>query len=176
VHRSVCPAPGDLLLGGGGIAAAHAGLLALTDYHDHRKLILVIADGQVKGSGNDRSTPNIVRDLMTIEEDMQAAAQPKAYRAVASGTKNVNAAIVYAGSYHCRGRLVPCILVAKCGTSDEEATSEKPGNRGKRDSQLILMNFVQRVLFNDRMTPLDFDLFNKIFWLMGVPPMCWRLC
>lgn len=38
----------------------------------------------------------------------------------------------------------------------------KPGNRGKRDSQLVLMNFLSRLLFNDRMTPLEYDLYKKI--------------
>ena len=32
------------------------------------------------------------------------------------------------------------------------------------------MNFFSRVTFNDRMTPLDFDLFRKIHVLMGVTP------
>lgn len=51
-----------------------------------------------------------------------------------------------------------------------EARDKKPGNRGKRDSQLILMNFFSRVTYNDRMTPLDFDLFRKVHVLMGVTP------
>jgi chitin synthase len=53
---------------------------------------------------------------------------------------------------------------------DTEATGEKRGNRGKRDSQLLLMNFFSRVTYNDRMSPLDFDLFRKIQVLMGVTP------
>lgn len=142
--------------------------LALTDYHDHRKLIFVVADGQIVGAGNSSSTPEIVRKLMKFEPKMEVA-EPQSYIAVADGTRRHNMAKVYAGQYHCRGRVVPCILVDKCGTLEESITT-KPGNRGKRDSQLILMNFMQRVIFNDRMTPLDFDLFNKICWLMGVTP------
>lgn len=58
--------------------------------------------------------------------------------------------------------------MVKTGTSAE---TTKPGNRGKRDSQLILMSFFQRVLFNDRFTELDYELFWKITWLMrGVTP------
>lgn len=66
-------------------------------------------------------------------------------------------------------RAVPTIVVVKCGTPDE-AQGSKPGNRGKRDSQLILMNFFSRVTLNDRMTPLDFDLFRKIHHITGVTP------
>ena len=51
-----------------------------------------------------------------------------------------------------------------------EVRDKKPGNRGKRDSQLILMNFFSRVTYNDRMSPLDFDIFRKVQVLMGVTP------
>ncbi|KAJ2350889.1 Chitin synthase, class 1, partial [Coemansia sp. RSA 2611] len=61
------------------------------------------------------------------------------------------------------------MVVVKCGTPDEQDAA-KPGNRGKRDSQMILMNFFSRVLFNDRMAPLDYDLFRKVHHLMGVTP------
>jgi len=53
------------------------------------------------------------------------------------------------------------IVVVKCG-NPEEANDPKPGNRGKRDSQVILMNFLNRVIFNDRMTPLDYELTYQI--------------
>ena len=51
-----------------------------------------------------------------------------------------------------------------------EARDKKPGNRGKRDAQLILINFFSRVTSNDRMSPLDFDIFRKVHVLMGVTP------
>jgi chitin synthase len=66
--------------------------------------------------------------------------------------------------------------VVKCGTEKEAATEKKPGNRGKRDSQLILMNFFSRVTYNDRMSPLDFDLFRKIHILTGVTPDFFEVC
>jgi chitin synthase len=33
---------------------------------------------------------------------------------------------------------------------------------------MVLMNFLSRVTFNDRMTPLDYDLFYKIRKITGV--------
>ena len=66
--------------------------------------------------------------------------------------------------------------MVKCGTEKEAATEKKPGNRGKRDSQLILMNFFSRVTYNDRMSPLDFDLFRKIHILTGVTPDFFEVC
>lgn len=69
-----------------------------------------------------------------------------------------------------KNRRTPTIVIVKCGTESEAANDKKPGNRGKRDSQLVLMNFFSRVTYNDRMTPLDFDMFRKIQVLMGVTP------
>jgi len=74
------------------------------------------------------------------------------------------------------GRRTPTVVIVKCGTEHEAATDKKPGNRGKRDSQLILMNFFSHVTYNDRMTPLDFDLFRKIHALMGVTPDFFEVC
>jgi chitin synthase len=64
----------------------------------------------------------------------------------------------------------------KCGTDSEAINDKKPGNRGKRDSQLILMNFFSHVTYNDRMTPLDYDLFRKVQVLMGVTPDYFEVC
>jgi len=38
------------------------------------------------------------------------------------------------------------------------------------------MNFFSHVTYNDRMTPLDFDLFRKIHALMGVTPDFFEVC
>jgi hypothetical protein len=80
---------------------------------------------------------------------------------------------VHAAVAGCR---TPTVVLVKCGTEVEAAKEKKPGNRGKRDSQLILMNFFSRVTYNDRMTPLDFDLFRKIHVLMGVTPDFFEVC
>ncbi|KAI9312779.1 chitin synthase-domain-containing protein [Zopfochytrium polystomum] len=64
---------------------------------------------------------------------------------------------------------VPMLLIVKCG-NEEEKGSAKPGNRGKRDSQLVLMNFLSKVIFDDRMTELEFDIFFKLFTITGVNP------
>eukprot|EP00833_Pecoramyces_ruminatium_P015877 jgi/Orpsp1_1/1189909/evm.model.d7180000075409.1 len=63
------------------------------------------------------------------------------------------------------------IGIVKCGTEQEREgpnKSLKPGNRGKRDSQILLLGFLSRVMFNERMTEFDFDLFTKIYELTGV--------
>lgn len=64
-----------------------------------------------------------------------------------------------------RQQRVPIVLVAKVGNS-QEASDSKPGNRGKRDSQIILMGFLQKAIFDERMTTFEYELFNAM----------WRVC
>ncbi|KAI7871627.1 chitin synthase-domain-containing protein [Spinellus fusiger] len=143
--------------------------LAATDYPDDRKLLFLIADGIITGHGETMSTPDMCLSLITFDDPAMQNPEPKAYMAVASGNKQHNCAKVYAGYYVCPGHKVPLILVVKSGNPEEQG-KPKPGNRGKRDSQLILMNFFSRVTYNDRMTPLDFELFQKITYLMKATP------
>ncbi|KAI9485349.1 MAG: chitin synthase-domain-containing protein [Benjaminiella poitrasii] len=145
--------------------------LSATDYPDDRKLLFLIADGIITGHGETISTPDMCLSLINFDDTSPNMKEPEPmpYIAVAVGAKQFNCAKVYAGHYVCKGHKVPMILVVKCGNPDEQG-KPKPGNRGKRDSQLILMNFFSRVTYNDRMTPLDYDLFRKIQQLMGVTP------
>ncbi|KAI7897810.1 chitin synthase-domain-containing protein [Cokeromyces recurvatus] len=145
--------------------------LSVTDYPDDRKLLFLIADGIITGHGETVSTPDMCLSLINFDDSNPSMKEPEPmpYIAVAVGAKQFNCAKVYAGHYICKGHKVPMILVVKCGNPDEQG-KPKPGNRGKRDSQLILMNFFSRVTYNDRMTPLDYDLFRKIQYLMGVTP------
>ncbi|KAI9261705.1 chitin synthase [Sporodiniella umbellata] len=139
--------------------------LAETTFSNKHKIFFVIADGMITGAGETKSTPDIVVDMMDLDPTM---ANPKlsSYLAIADGEKQLNKAKVYAGHY----KGVPCVTIVKCG-SEEEENGPKAGNRGKRDSQLILMSFFQRVLFNDRLSELDYEIFWKMTWLMkGVTP------
>ncbi|KAI8969577.1 chitin synthase-domain-containing protein [Trametes punicea] len=149
--------------------------ISLTSYADSRKLLFVVADGMITGAGEKRSTPDICVSLLEADPRFGNPV-PMSYTAVGSGAKAENRAMVYAGHYTVAGRRTPTVIIVKCGTEAEAATEKKPGNRGKRDSQLILMNFFSRVTYNDRMTPLDYDLFRKIHILMGVTPDFFEVC
>ncbi|PVU96147.1 hypothetical protein BB559_002490 [Furculomyces boomerangus] len=142
--------------------------LVQTDYSNSRKLLFIVADGVIKGSGNDRTTPDICVGLIE-QDEMFKDPESFAYIAVASGTKQYNEAKVYCGYYVAGEQRVPTLVVVKCG-GPEEADAPKPGNRGKRDSQIILMGFFSRVIYNDRMCPLDYDLFRKVQHLTGATP------
>ncbi|KAI0035167.1 chitin synthase-domain-containing protein [Vararia minispora EC-137] len=151
--------------------------LATTDYPNSHKLILVIADGMVKGAGNDKTTPEIclemMRDFIIEPEDVEA----HSYVAIADGHKRHNMAKVYAGFYdydpstveRSKQQRVPMVLVAKTGNPLEQG-DRKPGNRGKRDSQIVLMAFLQKVMFDERMTTFEYEFFNSIWRVTGVSP------
>ncbi|CAG8668926.1 7325_t:CDS:2 [Rhizophagus irregularis] len=144
--------------------------LACSDYSDKHKLLLVIADGNITGSGNDRSTPQICKDLIEPFDlsDFEPPI-PQSYLAIGDGEKQHNMAEVIIGYYNCDGHRVPICLINKVGTPEERKGS-KAGNRGKRDSQLILMKWISNICFNERMTPLEFELFEKVRTLTGVTP------
>ncbi|KAI0063696.1 glycosyltransferase family 2 protein [Artomyces pyxidatus] len=168
--------------------------ISSTTYSDARKLLFIVADGMITGAGEKRSTPDICVGLLEADPRFGNPI-PMSYIAVGSGSKAENRAMVYAGHYSASlplsdsinqclmrpciavaGCRTPTVIIVKCGTEQEAAHDKKPGNRGKRDSQLILMNFFSRVTYNDRMTPLDFDLFRKIHVLMGVTPDFFEVC
>ncbi|ORX96455.1 hypothetical protein K493DRAFT_217490 [Basidiobolus meristosporus CBS 931.73] len=151
--------------------------LALTDYPSSHKMILVIADGIIMGAGNKLSTPDICISMMKDFVIPPERVQPYSYVAIADGSKRHNMAKIYAGYYKFsdstvpmeKQTKVPMVVISKCGTPDE-AGLPKPGNRGKRDSQIILMSFLQHVMFDDRMTEMEYELFNAIWGVTGVSP------
>ncbi|CAB4424697.1 unnamed protein product [Rhizophagus irregularis] len=142
--------------------------LAATDYPNDKKLLFLICDGIITGSGNLRSTPNICIGMMELIPEFENP-RPMSYIAIGEGAKQNNTAKVYAGYFPYKNNRVPMITLVKCGNSQEQC-QPKPGNRGKRDSQVILMNLFSRVTYNDRMSALDYDMFRKITHLMKVTP------
>lgn len=139
-------------------------LTAMT-YDDKRKLLFIIADGMVMGSGNDRPTPRIVLDV--LGHDPKLDPEPLMFKSIGEGSKQLNYGKVYAGLYEHEGHVVPYIVVVKVGKASERS---KPGNRGKRDSQIICMNFLNKVHFESEMTPLELEIFHQMKNVIGVNP------
>jgi chitin synthase len=65
------------------------------------------------------------------------------------------------------GHIVPFIVVVKVGKPSEVS---RPGNRGKRDSQILLMRFLNRVHYNLPMSPLELEMHHQIRNIIGVNP------
>ncbi|KAF9298732.1 Chitin synthase, class 3 [Linnemannia elongata] len=152
--------------------------IATTDYPNSHKLIVVICDGMIIGAGNNMSTPDICLSMMQDDLVPRDDVIAHSYVAIADGTKRHNMAKVYAGFYKYDDETVPdkklqkrvpmCLIVKVGGPTEQNMP--KPGNRGKRDSQIILMGFLQHVMFDERLTSFEYELFNTIWRLTGVAP------
>ncbi|KAG6913252.1 hypothetical protein DXG01_008376 [Tephrocybe rancida] len=73
----------------------------------------------------------------------------------------------YPGLYECAGHVVLYLVVVKVGKATERS---RPGNRGKRDSQMLVMHFLNKVHFNTPMNPLELEIFHQIKNVIGVSP------
>jgi len=139
-----------------GVAGLKATLDSLTmlEYDNDHKLIIVVADGDITGSGNGMSTPQILQNMCTVDDPA-----PKGYVSLAPGHKRFNRAKVHTGYYEKDGRRCRIMIINKVGNPNE--TSCK-GRRGKRDSQVIVMSFFSKILYGDRMSELDFEIYQKM--------------
>jgi len=141
--------------------------LTALQYDNKRKLICVICDGMIVGGGNDRPTPKIVLDILGVDPKIDPPALP--FHSVGQSSEQLNYGKVYSGLYEFEGNVVPYMVVVKVGKESEQ-TMSKPGNRGKRDSQILLMSFLNRVHHRSPMNPLELEMFHQINNIIGVDP------
>ncbi|KAH2168860.1 hypothetical protein KXV56_008240 [Aspergillus fumigatus] len=155
--------------------ALRKGLDSLTalQYDNKRKLIFVICDGMIVGGGNDRPTPKIVLDILGVDPKIDPPALP--FKSLGQGSDQLNYGKVYSGLYEYEGNVVPYIVVVKVGKESEQ-NRPKPGNRGKRDSQILLLNFLNRVHHRSPMSPLELEMFHQINNIIGVDPELYEYC
>ncbi|KAI5861877.1 glycosyltransferase family 2 protein [Durotheca rogersii] len=134
-------------------------------YDDKRKLLVIICDGMIIGQGNDRPTPRIVLDILGVSETVDP--EPLSFESLGEGLKQHNMGKVYSGLYEVQGHIVPFLVVVKVGKPSEVS---RPGNRGKRDSQMVMMRFLNRVHYNIPMSPLELEMYHQIRNIIGVNP------
>ncbi|KAF2137174.1 glycosyltransferase family 2 protein [Aplosporella prunicola CBS 121167] len=134
-------------------------------YDDKRKLLFIVCDGMIIGQGNDRPTPRIVLDILGVSEHVDP--EPLSFESLGEGMKQHNMGKIYSGLYEVQGHIVPFIVVVKVGKPSEVS---RPGNRGKRDSQMVLMRFLSRVHYNLPMTPMELEMHHQIRNIIGVNP------
>ena len=134
-------------------------------YDDKRKLLVIVCDGMIIGQGNDRPTPRIVLDILGVSETVDP--EPLSFESLGEGLKQHNMGKVYSGLYEVQGHIVPFMVVVKIGKPSEVS---RPGNRGKRDSQMVIMRFLNRVHYNHPMSPLELEMHHQIRNIIGVNP------
>lgn len=139
--------------------------MARMKYDDKRKLLVIVCDGMIIGQGNDRPTPRIVLDILGVSETVDP--EPLSFESLGEGMKQHNMGKVYSGLYEAQGHIVPFLVVVKIGKPSEVS---RPGNRGKRDSQMLLMRFLNRVHYNHPMNPLELEIHHQIRNVIGVNP------
>ncbi|KAB8235504.1 hypothetical protein ETB97_006838 [Aspergillus alliaceus] len=139
--------------------------MARMQYDDKRKLLVVICDGMIIGQGNDRPTPRIVLDILGVPESVDP--EPLSFESLGEGMKQHNMGKIYSGLYEVQGHIVPFLVVVKVGKPSEVS---RPGNRGKRDSQMVLMRFLNRVHYNLPMSPMELEMYHQIRNIIGVNP------
>ncbi len=69
---------------------------------------------------------------------------------------------------------IPClrpscryVAVVKVGKPTE---TSKPGNRGKRYSQVLLLQYLNRVHFDAPMSPLELEIYHQMRNVIGIDP------
>ena len=134
-------------------------------YDDKRKLLVIICDGMIIGQGNDRPTPRIVLDILGVSDTVDP--EPLSFESLGEGMKQHNMGKVYSGLYEVQGHIVPFLVIVKIGKPSEVS---RPGNRGKRDSQMVMMRFLNRVHYNAAMSPLELEMYHQIRNIIGVNP------
>lgn len=59
------------------------------------------------------------------------------------------------------------MVIVKVGKPTERS---KPGNRGKRDSQVLVMHYLNRVHFDAPMSPLELEIYHQMRNVIGIDP------
>ncbi|ORX35119.1 glycosyltransferase family 2 protein [Kockovaella imperatae] len=139
--------------------------LSVLNYDDKRKLMFIICDGNIIGSGNNRPTPRIVLDILGVDPKLDP--EPLLFKSVGEGSRQLNYAKVYSGLYEHEGHVVPYVVIVKVGKPTE---TSKPGNRGKRDSQVLLLQYLNRVHFDAAMCPLELEIYHQMRNVIGIDP------
>mmetsp|Transcript_5847 Transcript_5847/g.16870 ORF Transcript_5847/g.16870 Transcript_5847/m.16870 type:complete len:1154 (-) Transcript_5847:347-3808(-) len=122
-----------------------------TEYPDDNKVMLICCDGLITGRGEACSTPETIAKMLGYTMDMKRDTAHY-YKSIGANTRN--RAFVYHGIYKKDGRELKYCIVVKCGTSKERSTP-RAGNRGKRDSQLLLLGLFNRVHYGRELCDLD---------------------
>lgn len=79
--------------------------LAALNYDNNRKLLFIIYDGNIIGSGNDRTTPRIVLDILGVDPKLDP--ELLLFKSVSEASKALNYGKVYSGLYEFEGHVVP---------------------------------------------------------------------
>ena len=123
----------------------------MMEHPGDNKVLMIVADGVITGRGESMSTPETLSKILgfSMNED-----QDMSYSYKSIGSKERNRAFVYYGKHEKDHKELKYVVVVKCGTTAEKSSLRR-GNRGKRDSQLIIAGLLNRVHYARKLYELD---------------------
>ncbi|KAG2232801.1 hypothetical protein INT48_008727 [Thamnidium elegans] len=147
--------------------------LSRSTYEDDKKLLLFVCDGITTSSLEQKETHTLLLEYLGYSCTEEPLPQP--YVSLGQGCKRTNYARVYSGYYETGRNRVPYLVIVKVGQPTEQCTIQNQapvGNRGKRDSLVLVFGFLERCmnLANNRITPLDYEIFNQCYNVLGIDP------
>lgn len=148
--------------------------LSRSAYEDDKKLLLFVCDGITTSIQEQKETHTLLLEYLGYSCTDDPLPQP--YTSLGQGRKRTNYARVYSGYYETGRNRVPYLVIVKLGQRQEQQRTDQkeapPGNRGKRDSLVLVFGFLERCmnLANNRITPLDYEIFNQCYNVLGIDP------
>jgi chitin synthase len=124
-------------------------------YPHDKKLLFIIADGLTKNK--DTLTPEILLNI--FDRSLNEETNEYYYNSIGEHDKKINKAKVFSGYYKTNKIELPYIIIVKTGLDIEIS---RQGNRGKRDSQLILLNFLNKHHYKKELGTLDQRIYDDI--------------
>ncbi|ORX45223.1 hypothetical protein BCR36DRAFT_406117 [Piromyces finnis] len=139
----------------------------LTSNYDNNKLLLcIVCDGII--SDTNSSSINHILKILGIENPTHD--ESVIYHSIGRGRRQMNYLRVYSG-YHKKTK-IPYVIISKLGNKYEELN---PGNRGKRDSLLILLNYLNKLHdIDSSFTPAEYELHYHLTDRLGLSPKVYK--
>ena len=128
-----------------------------TSYPDDNKVLLVVADGNITGKGEKRSTPDVLARILGYT----MSPTDKSYKCKSIGDLTDNRAKLYYGVKKDCGKEMKYMVIVKTGMPSEKG-SPRAGNRGKRDSQLLFTGLLNRFHHGRKLNDLDTAMKNAL--------------
>ncbi|RAH77844.1 hypothetical protein BO86DRAFT_275090, partial [Aspergillus japonicus CBS 114.51] len=136
-------------------------------YEKKRKLLFIVTDGTVAAPGQKPTYRILLEDIFNHQADLEAGIDDNARPYTSFDIKGASENLAFC----CTGyfRDVPYVIVVKVGRADER-DQPKPGNRGKRDSQLLVYNFFHYVNYRGFGNSLFAYMENKMRICLNINP------
>ena len=140
--------------------------VANLSYDSSKKVLIIVVDGIVVGKGNSISTAVALMKILGLKDDLSAAKR-FSYSSLSVGAHAINYGSIFSGKYQLGDELLSYLLIIKTGSRSELI---KPGNRGKRDSQMLFLRFLNRANQNSPLSPMETQIYWHLKFVLNIEP------